>query len=362
MKHKDKTYKIASLFSGIGGFEVGILNSEINAEFVFASEIDKFATKSYLSNFIDANIVGDITKINEEDVPNHDILIAGFPCQSFSIAGKRQGFNTKRGTLFFEVVRIIKKKLPKVILLENVENIVSHNHGQTILSILKILNEIGYTIDFSILNSANFQVPQNRNRTYIIGILDYKSQKYINDKNKKVDFIKQELNKNNKFRSFNFFKNIKTSDKFIVLSDVLEKDVDEKYFIKSEKLDKFLNSLRIDYCDVSKEQKIIWLFQLPKDIYNDHERQRRIHHPNGISPTLLARSDTTKILIKKKNKYYIRKLTPSENFYVQGFNKPFVDNIKSINISDTQLYKQSGNAVSPPVITSIFNLIKDMIK
>ncbi|MBR3920598.1 MAG: DNA (cytosine-5-)-methyltransferase, partial [Oscillospiraceae bacterium] len=145
--------KVVSLFSGIGGFEEGLRKSRINSEIIFASEIDNNAQKSYSANFNSNVLKGDITQINEKDIPDHELLLAGFPCQSFSIAGMRKGFDDIRGTLFFDVARILKKKKPRYILLENVKNLISHDGSKTIRIILDTLNEIGYTIDFTIINS-----------------------------------------------------------------------------------------------------------------------------------------------------------------------------------------------------------------
>ena len=145
--------KIVSLFSGIGGFEKGIENSIMNSEVVFASEIDSHARKSFLQNFPKIELHGDITKINEKDIPDHDLLVAGFPCQAFSIAGKQKGFEDTRGTLFFDIARILEEKKPKYILLENVKNLMSHDGGNTFLKIIETLNYLGYTIDFTIINS-----------------------------------------------------------------------------------------------------------------------------------------------------------------------------------------------------------------
>ena len=140
---------------------------------------------------------------------------------------------------------------------------------------------------------------------------------------------------------------------------MLEKNVDEKYYYDTLQINKFLSELNID--NNKKDNKIIKLFDLPKEIHNDQERQRRVHSVNGISPTLLARSDTTKILVGDDNRYKIRKLTPIENLRTQGFSEEFIHNLLSLGVSDTQLYKQSGNAVSPPVVREIFNLLKKYI-
>ena len=145
--------KIVSLFSGIGGFELGIRNSKLDGEVVFSSEIDKHAAASYLANFDNNNLQGDITKISEKDIPDHDLLVAGFPCQAFSIAGRQKGFVDTRGTLFFDVARILKEKQPKYFLLENVKNLVAHDGGKTFKIIIRTLNEVGYTIDFTVINS-----------------------------------------------------------------------------------------------------------------------------------------------------------------------------------------------------------------
>ena len=169
-----KVLNVVSLFSGIGGFEEGIKNSNLNAKVIFASDIDKYAQISYAANFGSKNLFGDITQINEKEIPDHDILCGGFPCQSFSIAGKRKGFDDIRGTLFFDVARILKEKKPKYVLLENVKNLVSHNNSSTIKTILNTLNDIGYTIDFTIINSREAGVPQNRDRIIIVGCRDDK--------------------------------------------------------------------------------------------------------------------------------------------------------------------------------------------
>lgn len=357
---EESKIKIVSLFSGIGGFESGIFSSKLNASVVFASEIEKFAQKSYAANYPKHNLYGDITKFDEKSIPNHDILVAGFPCQAFSIAGKRDGFNDTRGTLFFDVARILKEKKPKVVLLENVENLVNNDKSNTIRTILNTLNILGYKIDFTVINSSEMGVPQNRARTFIIGIKNYPSEKYIEDKRSiKINKLKMELNEFKNFNSFNFFNSLKSEAKNITIEDILEKDVDTKYYIDSSKIRKFLSQYEV--VEQEKQSKIIRLLDLPKDVHNDQERQRRVHSIKGISPTLLARSDTTKILVEVNGRKKIRKLTPVENMRVQGFEENFIKKLKEIGVSDTQLYKQSGNAVSPPVIREIFNHLDNFI-
>lgn len=348
--------KVVSLFSGIGGFEEGLRKSRINSEIIFASEIDNNAQKSYYANFNSNVLKGDITQINEKDIPDHELLLAGFPCQSFSIAGMRKGFDDIRGTLFFDVARILKKKKPRYILLENVKNLISHDGSKTIRIILDTLNEIGYTIDFTIINSCEAGVPQNRDRTYICGIYDGLSEKFETDKRSvKVDALKKELNKTS-FKGFNFFDKVRFRNKQIYIEDILQDKVKENYYFESDKIESFIRTLSLEN-ETKKQKKIIKLFDLPREVHNDLERQRRVYSVKGISPTILARADSTKILVEDNNKKRIRKITPTESFYIQGFDKKFVANITATGMSATQMYKQSGNAVSPPVITGIIKTL-----
>lgn len=164
-----KKIRYLSLFSGIGGFEVGILNSNIPMECVSYAEIDKYASSIYARHFPDHKNLGDVTKIKTEDLPDFDFLVGGFPCQAFSVAGKRGGFDDTRGTLFFEIARILKDKRPKYFLLENVRGLLSHDKGRTFQTILGVLSDLGYNVQWNLFNSADFQVPQRRERIFIEG-------------------------------------------------------------------------------------------------------------------------------------------------------------------------------------------------
>lgn len=351
--------KVASLFSGIGGFEQGFKASKMQYDLVFASEIDKYATQTFSYNFPITNMVGDIKQVDEKTIPDHDLLCGGFPCQSFSVAGKQKGFNDIRGTLFFDVIRIIKEKQPKYILLENVKNLISHDDGNTIKTILKNISDCNYTFDFTIINSNEAGVPQNRERTYIVGILNGNTEEFENDiRNNKVSTIKKWANENH-LKTMNFFNGIKMKNSTKYIKDILEENVDKKYYLTSSKVKEYI----YDYNqNLQKPQKkILKEFTLPRDVHNDLDRQRRVYSIYGISPTLLARSDSPKIIFKDNNEYQIRKLTPLETLRVQGFSKEFTDNVQKYGMSDTQLYKQSGNAVSPPVISEIINNLMDYI-
>ena len=164
--------KYLSLFSGIGGFELGLLKANIDFECVGCSEIDKYAKSIYEFQFPDHYNFGDATKIDTEDLPDFDLLVGGFPCQAFSVAGKQGGFDDARGTLFFEIARILKDKKPKYFLLENVKGLLSHDKGNTFQVIMTELINLGYNVRWDVLNSKDFDVPQNRERIYIRGALD----------------------------------------------------------------------------------------------------------------------------------------------------------------------------------------------
>lgn len=353
---EDKELSVVSLFSGIGGFEEGLKLAGIPSTIAFASEIDAFAQKSYAANFDISNLHGDIKAVKEQDVPDHQLLLAGFPCQSFSIAGKQRGFADIRGTLFFDVARILDAKKPPFVLLENVKNLISHDNSNTIRTILRTLNYIGYTVDFTIINSNESGVPQNRDRTYICGIYKGEASKFDKDsRSLKVDRLKQELNSTD-FKGFNFFNNVSFNAPNKSIEDILEDTVRDNFFFLSEKVESYLKEENIQ--DVpNRENRILKLFDLPREVHNDMERQRRVYSVKGISPTVLARADSTKILVRRGEGFGIRKVTPAENFFIQGFTKQFVDNIVASGMSATQMYKQSGNAVSPPVIAGILRYL-----
>ena len=175
IKDDKESIRFADLFAGMGGirlgFEQALKKRGLKGKAVFVSEIKKSAISVYKENFGNENIAGDITKINENDIPDIDYVLAGFPCQAFSNAGKRLGFDDTRGTLFFDVARIIKAKRPKGFLLENVEGLTTHDHGKTFKVITNVLQDLGYKLSYKVLNSADFGLAQNRKRIYIIGNL-----------------------------------------------------------------------------------------------------------------------------------------------------------------------------------------------
>ena len=295
--------KIVDLFAGIGGIRLGFEQAFGSVDCVFTSEIDKYAVATYKANFKDSDIFGDIKQIDENDVPDHDILLAGFPCQPFSQAGLKKGFTDTRGTLFFDIERILISKQPKAFLLENVKQLKSHDKGRTFQTIIDHLNKAGYKVFYEILKARDFGLPQNRERIYIVGFLDHS----IN-----FEFPKPT--------------NLPTR-----VGDILDDVVDEKYTI-SDKL------------------------------WSGHKRRKELNKLNGkgfgyslfnkdsaYTNTISARyyKDGSEILIEQENKNP-RKLTPREAARLQGFPEEYV-----IPVSDAQAYKQFGNSVCVPVVKAI---------
>src|SRR5699024_10282436 len=272
-----KPFKYASLFSGIGGFESAL--NPLGGECVFASEFDKFAQQSYTALYGDEHLHGDITKIEAKHVPDHDVLVGGFPCQAFSVAGKRGGFEDARGTLFFHMARIAKEKQPKVIVAENVKGLVGHDKGKTLDTIVKTLNEIGYRVDFEVLNSKYFGVPQNRERIFIVAIREdlVANDPWNIEGNTVVPKGKRRISGYEDVKTFNFdWPSNDTVEKRLV--DVLESEVDEKFYLSEEKTAQLV--ARLEDAD-SYETRII-------DPSNSG-RESTLREYDEVSPTLTSR-------------------------------------------------------------------------
>ncbi len=302
-----KEFTFIDLFAGIGGIRKGF--EDAGGECLFTSEWDESAQKTYQANYNEVPH-GDITKIKPEEIPTFDMLLAGFPCQPFSQAGLKKGFEDTRGTLFFDIARIVEFHKPAVVFLENVRNLATHDNGNTLKVILKTLSDLGYTVYHRLYNAKHFGVPQNRVRIYIVAF------------KQPVDFI------------FPSELNIKTR-----LGDILEKNVDEKYTI-SDKL------------------------------WAGHQRRKAEHKEKGngfgysmfneeseYTSTISARyyKDGSEILIEQVGKNP-RKLTPREAARLQGYPDNFV-----IPVSDNQAYKQFGNSVAVPVIKVLAKQIVETI-
>lgn len=313
-----KIFNTLDLFAGVGGIRLGFENAGF--ETAFANDFDKQCKTTYDLNFKTSKlIVEDLNNIEVDDLPEFDFLLAGFPCQPFSIAGYRKGFeDTKgRGNLFFRIAKIIKEKNPMGFLLENVKNLKGHESGKTFKIIIDTLESLGYKVKSKVLNSMEYgDVPQNRERIYIVG---FKDEKYL----EKFEFPNPQK--------------LKTR-----VSDLLEKNVAEKYYYNGKPLfDKLKNF-------VKEENKV---YQWRRQYVRENKK--------GVCPTLTANmgmgGHNVPIIKDKKG---IRKLTPLECFRIQGFPKDFT---LPKNLADSALYKQAGNSVSVPVIEAVARQIMKAI-
>lgn len=293
--------KFIDLFCGIGGFRVAMdqacEENELNPQCVFSSDIDKYCQDSYENNF-GHRPFGDITMIDAKSIPNHDILFAGFPCQPFSIIGQMKGFDDTRGTLFFHIANILKEKKPKAFILENVKQLVGHNEGQTLKVIIKTLQDLGYHVQYAVLNALDYGLPQKRERVIIVGHKDP--------------------------ILFSFPSPIKP---FKPLSEIIEKKVDKKHYAS-------------DYIREKRKESHTSAYKL--SIWHENKSGNITSYP--YSCALRAGASYNYLLVNGE-----RRLTPREMFRLQGF----PDNYQIIN-NDTQAKKQAGNAV--PV-----NLVKAVI-
>lgn len=315
-------YTSIDLFAGIGGIRLGFEQTN-RVRNIFSSEIDPFACKTYHANFGD-NPHCDVTKIDENSLPNFDILLAGFPCQAFSIAGKRGGFDDTRGTLFFDVARILKAKKPKAFLLENVKGLTNHNKGKTLQTILEVLrNDLGYTVYTQLLNAKDYNVPQNRERIYLVG---FKTP---------ISF------------EFPRPKPLKRAVKDIVESQ----EVSSKYYLS----DTYLNTLkRHRQRHEAKGNGFGYEILKSEGISNTLVVGGMGKERTLIRDTRLT-DFTPKTRIKGEiNGEFIRKTTPREWARLQGFPDSY-----HIPVSDAQAYKQFGNSVC---VTVIHEIAKEMIK
>lgn len=315
MNNTKGKYNLAAFFSGVGGIELGF---EQTGKFniVYANEFDKNARITYIRNFGDSFLdPRDIHDVEPNDIKdNIDIIVGGFPCQAFSIAGYRKGFEDERGDLFFELLRLIQAKKPKAIFIENVKNLVSHEKGNTFKVIREALTINGYFIKWKVLNSKDYgNIPQNRERIYLVGFTDKKA-----------------------FDKFKFPEQIELSTP---LADIIEYDTkqDEKYYYRKHK-QKFYDELEKNITN--------------KDSVYQWRRQYVRENKSGVIPTLTANMGTgghnVPLVLTKSG---IRKLTPRETFNAQGF--PTDYNLPEI--ANGQLYKQAGNSVVVPVIKRIAN-------
>lgn len=323
IRPKKIKYRTVSLFSGIGGFDLGFMYAGFNI--IWANDFDKYACLTYKANVSKNIVCGDI-RIEKENIPAHDVLIGGFPCQPFSTLGKLEGFNDEeRGTLFFEIKEIIKKHKTKVVVLENVKNIMNHDSGKTFKKIIHELESLGYVCFHHVFNSADYGVPQRRNRCYIVAFLG----EYFNTPD--LEFpVKQKLT-------------VKTQD-------LLDEDVEAKYFLSKKIVGTIMGKGTKNYI-------VEPTIDLPisKTLTATMAKMHRASQDNYVTDQ------------KNYEKYCgedrvnIRKLTPNECRKLQGFPSDWVQ-----VVSDCQAYKQFGNAVTVNVSYALakilFQYIDDNLK
>lgn len=307
--------RVCSLFSGIGGIDLGFIQAGF--KIVWANEFDENAAKTYRHNFKNCNlVVKNIKKVNVDTIPDFDILTAGFPCQPFSSAGMQKGFEDTRGTLFFEIVRVVEKKRPKVIFLENVANLLGHDDGKTFLTIYNALVPFGYSFKYQVMDALDYgNIPQRRSRIFIVAFLD-----------------------DGMCDRFNFPDKI---ERTVELNDILVRDVkhDASYYFERNysEYDKLQR--------IVKNKSVIYRFYDSIDIYKSYY----------VCPTLLASMgkfpDTIPVII---DDYGIRRITPYECLAFQGFPKEY----RFPKIPMLNAYKQCGNSVVVSVIRRIADKIK----
>lgn len=318
-KNNLENYTFIDLFAGIGGFRIAL--ESLGAECVYSSEWDKFAQKVYYENFGELPD-GDITKVNEYDIPDHDILCAGFPCQAFSISGNQRGFEDSRGTLFFDVARIIKAKKPKVVFMENVRNFARHDKGRTLEVVKGTMEELGYRFNAEVLNSADYGIPQQRQRIYMV-------------------CFRKDLG----IESFIFPKGFKLEKH---LEDFLLPDEEVKDLIIERNDIVFKKNVQDEYSN-----KPIRVATVGKGGQGE-----RIYSPKGVAITLSANGGG---VFAKTGGYLIngrtRRLHVRECARIMGFPEKF-----KICENKNQAYKQFGNSVVVDIIQLIAKNISEYLK
>lgn len=303
-------YTVVSLFSGAGGLDLGFYNAGF--EIIWANDFDKYAVQTYRENFDNVIIYDDINNIDFEDIPDADVIIGGFPCQPFSMMGSELGFDDVRGTVFFTVADLIKKKIdkgakPKVVVLENVRRLLTHDGGNTFKVIKHIMEkELGYKVFYKVLNSSDFGVPQTRNRIFIVCF-----------DNQDVEFTFPE-----------------TIDLNCTMHDMLEENVDDKYFLSDKILKTILSNGTGKYNAKSEID-----LKIARPLCSTMHKMHRACQDNYVT-----------------DRGRVRRLTPREAARLQGFPDDFL-----IPVSDTQAYRQFGNAVTVNVAEAVARSILEVL-
>ena len=300
--------KFIDLFCGLGGFRLAVENLRHNSECVFSCDFDADSQKSYEANFGEKPF-GDITKISENEIPEHDVLFAGFPCQAFSICGDGKGFEDTRGTLFFDIARILKAKRPKAFVLENVKQLVSHNQGKTLERIVETLENLGYQVHYKILNALDFGLPQKRERVFIVGFREPK----------------------------HFAWNLQKKP-MKPLREVLETEVAPNYYA-SEQIKQ--NRLRSVENRIIKDDLTIW-----------HENKGGNISPLPYSCALRSGASYNYLLVNGE-----RRLTEREMLRLQGFPEDY-----KIVVGYQAMRKLAGNSVAIPCVEAVLQSVFDALE
>lgn len=312
--YRQRHLRTVSLFSGAGGLDLGFLNAGF--DIVWANDIDKYAVESYKHNISDHIVLGDINQ-SLDDIPEHEVLIGGFPCQPFSMMGKQLGFEDERGTLFFTIEQIVRKHRPKIIVLENVKNLETHDGGRTFAKMQRILKEellddngYGYDVFYKVLNSSDFGIPHTRRRVFVVAF----DKGYFRENDINFEFPQPiELQQN--------------------LRDILDEDVDKKYFLSEKILPTILSHGTGNYYSKSEID-----LDIARPLCATMHKMHRASQDNYVTD------------INNRNKFEdteekrisnVRRLTPNECRKLQGFPSDW-----EFNVSDTQAYRQFGNAVT----------------
>lgn len=320
-----KNFTFIDLFAGLGGFRIAL--ESLGGQCIFSSEINSHACEIYEKNFGD-NPFCDITQLNPSTLPSFDVLCAGFPCQAFSIAGKKKGFEDTRGTLFFDVCRIIKEKQPKIVLLENVKNLIQHDNGQTFSTILSSLKDLNYHVYFKLLNAKDFSIPQHRERIIIVAV-------HQSFSDKQFDFTFTDKNS-------------------VSISSVLEQHhivlKPSEYTIIDSSLHKTQKSGLI-FCGYrNKNIRKVGVKENSLHLSRTHKQPNRIYHVHGNHPTLSSQESSGRYFVYDGNKVF--QLSLLECFRLMGFPDDYIKVGSKAN-----LYNRIGNSVCIPMIHSVMQNI-----
>lgn len=325
-----KNFTFIDLFAGLGGFRIAL--ESLGGHCVFSSEINSHACTIYEANFGE-NPCNDITKISEKNIPDFDILCAGFPCQAFSIAGKKKGFEDTRGTLFFDVCRIIKHKKPSVLLLENVKNLITHDSGKTFETIISSLKDLGYQVSFQLLNAKDFGLPQHRERIIIVAVReDFSPQKFQFN----LDYLKP-----------------------YSLKDMFDKNpLTQRYTLRPEEYtiisqEHKLQKSGLIFCGYRhKNIRKVGVKENSLHLSRVHKQPNRIYSFHGVHPTLSSQESSGRYFVYDGIK--VIKLTLEDCFFLMGFPSSYIKVGSQAN-----LYNRIGNSVCVPMIQGV---MKEILK